>query len=88
MYELARKHCGNQASWTIGLELLREKCSAQSHIRAFRSQVQKIQNADTLPEYRMLYSLEKNQVTFYIRDAKKLVASIASGKSNLPEKFR
>ena len=88
LYELARKHCGNQASWTIGLELLREKCSAHSHIRAFRSQVQKIQNADTLPEYRMLYSLEKDQVTFYIRDARKLVASIASGKSNLPGKFR
>jgi hypothetical protein len=50
--------------------------------------VQKIQNADTLPEYRMLYSLEKDQVTFYIRDAKKLVAAIASGKSNLPERFR
>jgi plasmid replication initiation protein len=37
LYELARKHCGNQASWIIGLELLREKCSAHSHIRAFRS---------------------------------------------------
>jgi hypothetical protein len=87
-YFRLRKHCGNQASWTIGLELLREKCSAHSHVRAFRSQVQKIQNADTLPEYRMLYSLEKDQVTFYIRDTKKLVASITSGKSNLPERFR
>lgn len=87
LYELARKHCGNQAAWTIGLELLREKCSAHSHVRAFRSQVQAIMSADTLPEYRLIYSREKDQVTFYIRDSKKLVAAIASGKSNFPEKF-
>ena len=87
LYELARKHCGNQAAWTIGLELLREKCSAHSHIRAFRSQVQEIMAADTLPEYRMVYCREKDQVTFYIKDAKKLVAAIASGKSNLPARF-
>lgn len=88
LYELARKHCGNQAAWTIGLDLLREKCSAHSHIRAFRSQVQDIAADDTLPEYRLVYSREKDQVTFYIRDAKKIVAAIASGKSSLPEKFR
>ncbi len=43
---------------------------------------------DTLREYRMTYSRENDQVTFYIRDAKKLVAAIASGKSKLPEVFR
>ena len=25
LYELARKHCGNQAKWLIGLELLHKK---------------------------------------------------------------
>ncbi len=88
LYELARKHCGNQAAWTIGLELLREKCGAQSHVRAFRSQVQEIAIGDTLPEYRMAYSRESDQVTFYIRDAKKLIAAIASGKSKLPRVFQ
>lgn len=88
LYELARKHCGNQAAWTIGLELLREKCGAQSHVRAFRSQVQEIIAGDTLPEYRMTYSRENDQVTFYIRDAKKLIAAIASGKSKLPGALR
>lgn len=84
LYELARKHCGKQASWSIGLELLREKCGAHSHIRSFRSQAIGIASADVLPEYRMLYDREKNQVTFYIRDAKKLLAAVASGKSKLP----
>lgn len=86
LYELARKHCGSQSSWSIGLELLREKCSAGSHLRAFRASVKNIAVADNLPEYRMMYCSEKDQVTFYIRDAKKLIAAVASGKSPLLEK--
>jgi plasmid replication initiation protein len=84
LYELARKHCGKQAAWSIGLELLREKCGAHSHIRSFRSQAINIAASDVLPEYRMLYDREKDQVTFYIRDAKKLLAAVASSKSKLP----
>lgn len=87
LYELARKHCGNQAVWAIGLELLREKCGAQSHIRAFRSQVLNIIVGDTLPEYRLTYSREKDQVMFYIRDAKKISEAIASGKSKISKIF-
>lgn len=87
LYELARKHCGSQSSWAIGLELLREKCSAHSHIRAFRSQIREVEAADSLPEYRMMYCNDKDQVTFYIRDAKKLIEAIASGKSSIEKKF-
>lgn len=85
LYELARKHCGQQALWTIGLELLREKCGAHSHVRAFRSQVLEIISADTLPEYRMTYDREKDQVTFYIKSTKKLTAALASGKSRFSQ---
>lgn len=85
LYELARKHCGQQALWTIGLELLREKCGAHSHVRAFRSQVLKIISADTLPEYRMTYDREKDQVTFYTKSTKKLTAALASGKSQFSQ---
>jgi len=86
LYELARKHCGTQSSWSIGLELLREKCSSNSHLRAFRSYVKDIAVADNLPEYRMIHCAEKDQVTFYIRNPKKLIAAVASGKSPLLEK--
>jgi plasmid replication initiation protein len=83
LYELVRKHCGQQALWVIGLELLREKCGAHSHIRAFRGQVLGIIKADTLPEYRMFYDRTKDQVTFYVKNPKKLAAALASGKSQL-----
>lgn len=84
LYELARKHCGKQAAWPIGLELLREKSGARSHIRAFRNQVLAILAADTLPEYRMSYDREKDQVTFYTKDQKRLIAAVATGKSRVP----
>lgn len=87
LYELARKHCGSQASWNISLELLREKCSASTHLRMFRSQIKELAASDTLPEYRLMYANDKDQVTFYIRDAKKLTAAIASGKSQIEKKF-
>lgn len=84
LYELARKHCGQQAVWTIGLELLREKSGARSHIRAFRNQVLAILAADTLPEYRISYNREKDQVTFYTKNQKRLIAAVATGKSRFP----
>ncbi|MDY7580135.1 replication initiator protein A [Herbaspirillum sp. RTI4] len=80
LYEIVRKHCGQQALWVIGLELLREKCGAHSHIRAFRSQVVGIIKADTLPEYRMFYDRAKDQVTFYVKNPKKLAVALAGGQ--------
>lgn len=87
LYELARKHCGSkQPSWKIGLELLREKCGAQSHIRAFRNQVQEISDAHTLPEYHLIYNREVDQVTFYMKNQQKLISTTLSGKSRFSSK--
>lgn len=38
LYELARKHCGEQAHWSIGLENLRKKVGALRELRKFRSE--------------------------------------------------
>lgn len=81
LYELARKHCGQQAMWAIGLELLQEKCGSKSTLREFRRMVREIEDADTLPAYRMKIDAEKDQVLFYTKDIKKLTASIAGRTS-------
>ena len=39
LYELARKHCGHQAKFPIGLGLLREKIGSHSILREFRRQI-------------------------------------------------
>lgn len=77
LYELARKHCGKQTSWKIGLELLREKCGSKTHLRDFRSQLLVITEADTLPEYRITYDRDQDQVTFVTKDSKRLALSLA-----------
>ena len=77
LYELARKHCGDQARFVIGLKLLKEKCGSQSSLKEFRRSLRELVQADTLPDYRMMLDEEKDQVLFYTRDPKKLALSMA-----------
>lgn len=67
LYELARKHCGHQQGWRIGLDLLREKCGASGSSREFRRALKPIINAQALPEYLLSYCREKDQVEFFNR---------------------
>lgn len=75
LYELARKHCGDQASFKIGLGLLQEKVGSNDTLRKFRFKVREVISADTLPQYRMHLDAETDQVTFYTKDLQKLVAA-------------
>ncbi len=71
MYELARKHCGQQDSWAIGLELLQKKCGSSSPLRVFRSLVKKVCEHDQahahFPDYAV--SIEDDMVRFQRRGA-------------------
>jgi hypothetical protein len=55
MYELARKHCGQQANWSISLELLQKKCGSNSTEKEFRRLVRTIVTQDEVhahfPDY-------------------------------------
>ena len=75
LYELARKHCGHQTSWAIGLDLLREKSGSKSSLREFRRAVRAIEADDSLPEYRFVVGHD-DKVTFYMRDGTRLIRSI------------
>src|SRR3984957_19875548 len=56
IYEIARKHCGRQASWTISMEVLLKKCGSQSPVKHFRYMVKHIAAHDHLPDYRLVYN--------------------------------
>ena len=75
-YELARKHCGHQAQWKIGLELLQVKAGRKSTLKEFRRAVRAIEADNSLPEYRLALN-DDDTVTFHARDAKRLLASLA-----------
>lgn len=51
IYELARKHCGEQEEWKISLDLLHKKTGASSHVREFKSMVRELVEQDHLPDY-------------------------------------
>lgn len=55
LYEIARKHCGAQNGWKIGLELLRDKCGSNSTTKEFRRLIGKIiqddEQHDHMPDY-------------------------------------
>jgi hypothetical protein len=55
LYEIARKHCGNQSRWPIGLDNLRNKCGSQSTLKEFRRMLEDIieddKKHDHMPEY-------------------------------------
>ena len=76
LYELARKHCGHQAQWKIGLALLQAKTGSKSTLREFRRAVRAIEVDNSLPEYRLVLN-DDDTVTFHTKDAKRLLASIA-----------
>lgn len=67
IYEIARKHCGEQDEWRIGLELLQKKTGASSHNRAFKAMVSELVEHDHLPEYSV--KLEGDMVLFRNRSA-------------------
>jgi len=81
LYELARKHCGNQAKWLIGLELLHKKSGSAGPVKRFREFVKKIAVADLLPDYRISYEPEGDRVMFYTKDARRLAESLASASA-------
>jgi plasmid replication initiation protein len=77
LYELARKHCGNQAKWTIGMALLHKKSGSTGPLKRFRELLKKIAEGDVLPDYRLRYELEQDRAVFYFKDISKLAISLA-----------
>lgn len=62
IYEIARKHCGQQDFWKIGLEKLQVKCGSKSAKKHFKAAMVKIEECDILPDYHV--RLEDDFVIF------------------------
>jgi hypothetical protein len=65
LYELARKHCGKQMIWKIGLELLQEKCGSKSDLRKFRFSIRQIIDSETVPDYQL--SLDETDIVTMLK---------------------
>ena len=51
IYELARKHCGRQPEWRIGIPTLHKKAGSAAPVRVFRAAVRAMIAAGHLPDY-------------------------------------
>ena len=73
LYEIGRKHCGEQKEWQIGLEKLKKKAGSTSSDKLFKHYIGKIAETDCkqkhLPDYSL--SLNDNVVVFRSRRLKK-----------------
>jgi len=59
LYELCRKHCGTQATWSIGLDLLHKKSGSRAARKVFASKLKTVIARNQLPDYRLKLKGEK-----------------------------
>ncbi|MGP5565682.1 MULTISPECIES: replication initiator protein A [Halomonadaceae] len=70
IYELARKHCGNQPKWRIKIATLHTKSGSQDKRYKFRAAIKQLAATNELPDYRLTVNTDDDIVTFYSRKAK------------------
>ncbi len=69
IYEIARKHCGNQSKWQIKLKNLQEKTGSNAPLKKFRMNLRQIIKDDHTPFYRIELTAD-DLVIFRPRTAK------------------
>ena len=62
VYEIARKHCGHQLTWSIEISNLLKKTGSQSPLKRFKQLIKELSNSNHLPDY--LVKLENNKIVF------------------------
>lgn len=66
IYEIARKHCGRQKEWRVGMSVLQKKCGSGSTLREFRRLVAVIAKEDSqynhMPDYKIRLDEKRDQL--------------------------
>lgn len=68
IYELARKHCGQQSEWRIGLEKLQAKCGSTSTKKEFRRLIRKIAEDDLEKNYMPDYAIRFENDMLFVKN--------------------
>ena len=63
MYEICRKHCGQQSIWEIKLENLHRKFGSKAKINEFRRMLKKMVEAQNIPDYYIDYGKDPKSET-------------------------
>lgn len=68
LYELARKHCGQQPHWRCSVEILHKKSGSKSPLKHFRYLLKDVVKNDHLPDYMVEFVEDRDQVLFINRN--------------------
>lgn len=68
IYEMARKHCGNQDEWPVYVKTLHVKSGSKASLREFRRAIRELANENTLPDYEITFDDEADKVIFKNRE--------------------
>lgn len=68
IYEIARKHCGRQREWAVGLDKLHLKSGARGEVRNFKVAVKGLAASDHLPDYHVRLEPGGDLVVFERRE--------------------
>ncbi len=67
LYEIARKHCGNQTEWRVSIQALYEKSGSTGTVRKFRFYIKEIAKDNHLPDYLIEFFEASDTVLFINR---------------------
>lgn len=87
IYELARKHCGQQVTWSCGVPLLYKKSGSKSPEKHFRYLLKQLAEHDHLPDYSVQYREADDMVIFTNRGTMPLDSDSISSPPALPGIF-
>lgn len=85
LYEIARKHCGNQDQWKIGLKKLQNKTGSNAPLKRFRLNLRQIIEEDHTPFYKFQLSKD-DMVTVKPRKAQKQLPLFGAANDPLKPK--
>jgi plasmid replication initiation protein len=75
IYELARKHCGQQPEWKASIGILLKKSGSKSSDKEFRRAVRQLAASDHLPDYFVTFDATTDMVMFRNRGTLKAAIS-------------
>ncbi len=84
LYELARKHCGRQKEWRIGLKALKEKTGSGSTPKEFKRLISKIVKDDETHNYMPDYTIRMMADIVIFEPRPEFLEGLKGGESKIP----
>jgi plasmid replication initiation protein len=82
IYEIVRKHCGQQAQWRVSLEVLQKKSGSNAPAKKFAFYMRHLTHSNHLPDYAL--TLEDGQAVFWKRAERARPSNTLGGQAAAP----